>query len=84
MFWMKVVVYVAPEIVVTVKPRTGANEDATTKPFRAVIAGGSTGIRRHVIVTIGTIRSCSDIDAHANLGRCLGGRSRDAEGGNSG
>jgi hypothetical protein len=43
------------------KPRTSANEDAATKPFRAVIAVGSAVMGDVVIVAIRAIGSDSSI-----------------------
>jgi hypothetical protein len=49
------------------KPRTGTDEDATGKPFRTVVAGGSTAIRRGIIVPIRTFRGDSDVNADLSL-----------------
>jgi len=51
---METVIYMALELISAMKPRAGANENIAGKPFRAVVAGGRTVIRRDVIVTIGT------------------------------
>src|ERR1700728_4171238 len=60
MFGMEMVIYVAVEACRAVKPRAGANEDATGKPLWAVVAVGSALIRRDVIVAVGTLRSDAD------------------------
>jgi hypothetical protein len=62
MVWMEAVIYVTPKVFVTVKPRTNADEDPTSKPFRAVVAVRSTGVRRDVIVTVRTHRGRSNAD----------------------
>src|SRR5208283_207609 len=78
---METVIHVALEFVGAMKPRASANEDFATKPFRAVVAGGSTVIRSDVIVTVGAIRSHADDDVDLSL--CFGSGSRDAECSNS-
>lgn len=62
----EVVIHVAPEMVVAVKPRAGSNEYAAVKPFRAVIAVRSAGIRSVVIVAIWT-RGCDANHAYPRL-----------------
>src|SRR5665213_292388 len=52
---MEAVIYMAPEVFRAMKPRSGADKDAVVEPLRAVVAGGSTPIRRDVIITIRTI-----------------------------
>jgi hypothetical protein len=49
---IETVIYMAVKICVAVKPRAGADEDATGKPFRTVVAIGSAGIRGVVIVAV--------------------------------
>src|ERR1035437_1384743 len=66
-FRMEAVVYMTLETFMAVKPRTGANEDSTRKPLRAVIAVGSTIIGSGVIVPIGTLGRDSNLDS--NLSR---------------
>jgi len=61
------VIYVATEVIAAMKPRTGTDEDTTGKPFRTVVAGGSTAIRRGVIVPIRTFRGGSDVNADLSL-----------------
>jgi hypothetical protein len=63
------------------KPRASANESVPVKPLRPVVAGGSTGIRSDVIVTIGTVRGYADFDRDLSL--CLGGGSDEADSSNS-
>jgi len=77
---IEMVIYVAAEVVTAMEPRAGANEYATRKPFRAVIALRSTIIRLVVIVTIRAVRSRSNIDADAYLGLCFGSGRREADG----
>jgi hypothetical protein len=59
------------------KPRAGANEAVPIKPFRTIVASGSTTVRSDIIVTIGTIGGYSDVDADLSL--CFGGSSGEAE-----
>ena len=61
------VVYVAAEVVRTMKPRTSANEDAIHEPFRAVIAVRRTSIGWSFIVSIGTNRRRSNLDADLSI-----------------
>jgi len=81
-FRMETVIYMALEFGSAMKPWAGANEDVPIKPFRTVVARGSTGIGGDVIVTIGTVRSYSDIDADLSLR--FGGGSGQADSGNCG
>src|ERR1700722_5932942 len=67
---MEVVVDVATKATRTVKPRAGADEDVAAKPFRAVVAGGGAGVRRHIVIAIRALRSHTDIDT--DLGLCCG------------
>ena len=62
-FGMKMVVDVALEVVRAMKPRASANEDTTCKPFRPVVAVGSTTIRSSIIIPVGTFGGDSDVDA---------------------
>ena len=45
---METVIYVSSEVVSAMKPRASANEDATCKPFRAVVAIGGAVVRSDV------------------------------------
>jgi hypothetical protein len=79
---IETVVYVTVKIVTSVKPWARANEDASCKPFRAVIAVGSAGIRTVVVVTIRAVGS--DADAYNNLSLHFGsGRGKAGSGKNS-
>jgi hypothetical protein len=75
-FGMKMIVYVAVEVIRAMKPWASANENTARKPFRPVVAVGSTAIRRSIIVTVGTIGGRSHADSDADLrpyfgsGRC--------------
>ena len=64
---MKMGVDVATELVRTVEPRAGSDEDAINKPFGTIVAGGSTGIRSDVIVPVGTIRRRADFDGNLSF-----------------
>jgi hypothetical protein len=78
---METVIYVASEVVSAMKPRANANEDATGKPFRAVITVGGAVVWSDVIVTVGTFRRDSDVDAYLSL--CFGSSCREADCSNS-
>jgi hypothetical protein len=73
---MKMIVYVTMEVIRAMKPWARANENTPRKPFRPVVAVGSTTIRRSIIVTVGAVRGRSNADSDANLrphfgsGRC--------------
>ena len=62
--WVEAVIYLAPELVVAVKPRAGTNEDIPRKPFWTVVAGRCTVIRSDVIVAVGAFRGYPDADAN--------------------
>src|SRR6202021_2241088 len=79
--WVEGVVDVAVKVGRAMKPRAGTDEHAPGEPFRAVVAGRSTAIRRDVVVAVRTFRCPADIDAH--LGLCRGGDCRKAAAGNS-
>ena len=79
--WMETVIHVALETTSAMKPRASANEAVSIKPFRAVVAGGSTAIWSDVIVTVGAVRSYADLDAV--LGLCFGSGNVEADSGNS-
>lgn len=73
---METVIYMAAEAFRTMKPGTNANEDAPVKPLRTVVAVGGAVVRSDVIVTVGTDRRDSDVDAYLRL--CPGSRYREA------
>jgi hypothetical protein len=75
--WMETVIYVALKLSSAMKPRSSANEDVPVKPFWTVVARGGTVIRSDVIVSIGTLRGYSDVDADLSL--CFGGGSGEAD-----
>ena len=64
---MEVVVYVSPELLRTVKPWAGPNENAACEPFRTVISRRRASIGRHVVITIRAIGSDPDGDTHLRL-----------------
>jgi hypothetical protein len=70
------VIDVAVETGRTVKPRASADENATRKPFRAVIAIRCAVVRRDIIVAVRAYRRYSDLDAYLGLG--LGRRGHEA------
>jgi hypothetical protein len=73
--WIETVVYLAPELVIAMKPRSGANEYVPAKPFWTVVARRRTVIRSDVIVTVGAFRGYPDVDADLSL-RLGGGCSK--------
>jgi hypothetical protein len=64
---MEIVIYLATEALTSMKPRTGTDEYTTRKPFRTIVAGGSTPIRGGVIVPIRTFRGDSNVNADLSL-----------------
>ena len=64
---METVIYMAAKTFRAMEPRTDANENATREPLRAIVAVGGAVVWRNVIVTVGTIRRNSDIDADLSL-----------------
>jgi hypothetical protein len=71
---MESVVDVTAEVVRAMEPWARAHEDTSTKPFWAVIAGGRTAVGSSVIVSIGALRSYTDVDAYLSLNRRNGDR----------
>ena len=67
MIWMEMIIYVAAEVGGAMKPRADANENTARKPLRPIVTVRSTGIRRHVIVTVRTHRGWPDLDGHLSL-----------------
>jgi len=78
---MQTVIYVALEVTGAMKPGASANEAVPIKPFWTIVPSGSTVIRSYVIVTVGTFRGYSDVDAYLSL--CFGGGNREADSSNS-
>ena len=64
---MKMIIYVTMEVIRAMKPWASADENSTRKPFRPVVAVGSTAIWRSVIVTVGAVGRRSNADADADL-----------------
>jgi hypothetical protein len=79
--WMETVIYVAMEVGWAVKPRARPNEDASCKPFRAIVPIGGALIRQDIVVSIRTHRRNSDLDGHLSL--YCGSSHREADSGNS-
>jgi hypothetical protein len=77
---MVAVIDVALELISAMKPRAGANEDFSVKPFRTVVAGGGAVIRSDVIITIGAFRGYPDVEADLSL--CLWGGSHETDSSN--
>jgi hypothetical protein len=74
---METVVYVAVELIGAVKPWADANEHASGKPFRTVVAIRGACIRGNVVITVGAVGSYSDADFDLRL--CFGRRSREPD-----
>jgi hypothetical protein len=64
---IEMVIYMAVKVSRAVKPRASTDEDTTVKPFRAVVALGSTGVRSKVIVAVRACGFGSDIDADLSI-----------------
>jgi hypothetical protein len=79
---MVVVIYVSAEVVRTMEPATGSDEDSAIEPLRAVIAIRGAVVGRNIVVAIGTVRGGSDFDG--NLSVCWSGCCRESEAGESG
>lgn len=67
---MEMIIYMPVEMGGAVEPWAGADEHPVGKPFRAVIAGRSAGIRGNIIVTVGAVRRRADFNG--NLSRRFG------------
>ena len=78
---VEMIIYVAMKIARAVEPPASADEGAVIKPFRAVVAIRSTGIRSVVEVTVGAYWGRSDVDAY--LCFCFGSSCREANCSNS-
>jgi hypothetical protein len=65
--WIEVVINVAVEVVGTVEPGSGSDEDSSAEPLWPVVSVWSAAVRGIVEVTIWANRRCSDIDG--NLSR---------------
>ena len=67
MLRMEMIVYGPVKFFRSVEPGTRSDEDATSEPFRTVVAGWSTSIGWDVIVAIGAIGRHSNVDADLSL-----------------
>jgi hypothetical protein len=67
---MKAVIHAATEVIMAMKPRTRADENAAGVPFRPIVTVGGAVIRSSVIVTIRAIGRGSNL--HSHLRRRLG------------
>jgi hypothetical protein len=63
-----VVIYMSAEAFGAMEPRAHTDERSAGKPLRAIVAVGRAFIRRSVVVTVGTFRGDSNLDAHLSLG----------------
>jgi len=70
--WMEMVIHVATEVGSAMKPGADPDEHTTSKPFGTVVAVGSAGVRRGVIVTVRAVGSDpnvnGDLSFHAGSG----------------
>jgi hypothetical protein len=66
-FRMEVVVDVAAEVVGTVEPGTGSDEDATSEPLRAIVTIGSAVVGRNIVVAVGTDWRYANPDGNLGL-----------------
>jgi hypothetical protein len=60
-------VYMATKVVAAVIPGTGSQEDSIRKPFRTIVAVGSTVVWRVIKIPIRTFRLRSDLNAETYL-----------------
>ena len=67
MMRIEMVIHVAMEVGGTVKPWTGADENAARKPLRAVIAIRRAGVGSVTEIPIGTDRSRADVHGDSDL-----------------
>jgi len=81
MLRMETVIYVTLEVGSAMKPGASANEDATGKPLRTVVAVGGAVVWSDIIITIRTFRCDSDVDVYLSL--CFGSSYREADCSNS-
>jgi hypothetical protein len=68
MVGVKVIVYVAAEVGVAMKPWAGTEEDTSGEPLGSVITVGGALVGRGFVVAIRTGRGWSDVDADLRLG----------------
>jgi hypothetical protein len=68
MVGMEVIVHVAAEVGGSMKPWAGTDEDAAGEPLGAIVAVGSALVGRGFVVSIGTGRGWSDVDADLSFG----------------
>ena len=78
---MEMVIHVATKVLSAMKPGTDSDEHTTGKPFGAVVAVGSAGVRRGVIVAVRTVGSNPNV--HGDLGVHFGSGHENEEPDNS-
>lgn len=64
---VKRIIHVTTEVGAAMKPGARPDEDAAAKPFRTVISGGGAAIWRLIVITVGALRSDSDVEADLGL-----------------
>jgi len=67
---IEMMIDVPVEMLWPVVPRTGADEDTTREPFRAVIAVRSAIVRRNLVIPVRANRRFSDADCNLCI-RCM-------------
>src|ERR1700733_1646423 len=78
---MVTVIHMALEVLRTMEPPAGSDEDSAVEPLRAIVAVGSAAVRGGIVVAVRTIGG-SDFDVDLGLG--CGGGCRESETCNSG
>jgi hypothetical protein len=80
---IETVIYMAAKVVGAVKPRAGTDEDTADEPFRTVVAVGSTGVRREIVIAVRASGFGTDVDVDLSLGFGSGRREADYSDGSS-
>jgi hypothetical protein len=62
MVWVKVIIHLAAEIVWTMEPRAGCDENSTAKPLGSTVPIWGAVVRREVVVIIWAGGFWSDVD----------------------
>ena len=78
---VEMIIDMSPEVVWTVVPRSGANEDPVHKPLRSIVSVGCAVIGRVIEIAVRTDGRRADL--HSNLGAYSWGGNRETERGYS-
>jgi hypothetical protein len=65
---MEVVIYMAVEVLRTMEPATGSNEDTAVEPLGAVVAVGGAVVGSDIVVAVGTVGGWSDLNVDLSVG----------------